>query len=191
MNTQEQRRILVAVTGASGMIYLQSFLKTIKNCSVEVHGICSAAGEQVLGLEQEMAKEALPTVSCWFDHKDFTAPPASGSAGYDSMVVLPCSMGSLAAIAGGISANLVHRAADVILKESKRLVLVVRETPLNRNHLRNMLAVHDAGAVICPPFPSYYLRPDNLEEAARTFSWRLCDQLDIQVDDRRRWGDES
>ncbi len=98
---------------------------------------------------------------------DLSAPPASGSSDYSSMVVLPCTMGTLAAIAGGLSINLIHRAADVMLKERKRLVLAVRETPFNRTHLKNMLAVHDAGAIICPTMPSYYLQPKTLEKLQR------------------------
>ena len=104
------------------------------------------------------------------------------------MVVLPCSMGTLAAIAQGLSINLIHRSADVMLKERRRLVLAVRETPLNRNHLQNMLAAHDAGAVICPPMPSFYLKPVDLAEAAQFYAWRVLDQIGIEVADRRRWG---
>jgi len=103
------------------------------------------------------------------------------------MIVLPCSMGTLAAIANGMSSTLVHRAADVMLKEQKKLLLVARETPLNRTHLKNMLAAHDAGATICPPHPSYYLRPESIEEAARTFSWRLGDQIGLTMKGRKRW----
>ncbi|MEN8200900.1 MAG: UbiX family flavin prenyltransferase, partial [Thermodesulfobacteriota bacterium] len=129
------KKILVAVTGASAMLYLQSFLEMMAGEEVEVHGIISEAGEKVLELEQDCSSHSLPGVSQWFDCRDFTAPPASGSADYEAMVVIPCSMGSLAAIASGISSNLIHRAADVILKEKKKLILVTRETPLNRTHL--------------------------------------------------------
>ncbi len=183
------RKILIGVTGASGMLFLQSFLETIEQSGIIIHGICSTAGEKVLAIEHGKTLDDLPGVSRWFDVKDFAAAPASGSSGYDAMLVLPCSMGSLAAIAGGISSNLIHRSADVILKERKKLILVVRETPFNRTHLKNMLNAHDAGAVICPPLPSFYLKPDNLEEAARTFSWRLADQIGLHLKDRKRWGD--
>ena len=107
------------------------------------------------------------------------------------MIILPCSMGTLAAIAGGLTINLIHRSADVMLKEKKNLVLGVRETPLNRTHLQNMLKAHDAGAVICPPMPSFYLKPTSLEEAAKLFSWRVLDQLGIDVSGRKRWGDQD
>lgn len=185
------KKIIVAVTGASAMIYLRSFLAMVAEEDIVVHGICSDSGAKVLQIEEGIAPEELPGVTTWFEAGDFSASPASGSAGYEAMVVLPCSMGSLAAIASGITTNLVHRAADVILKEKKGLLLVVRETPLNRTHLKNMLAVHDAGATICPPHPGFYLKPKDLEEAALTFSWRLGDQLGLVMNNRKRWGDLS
>ncbi len=187
----EKKKILIGVTGASAMLFLQSFLEMLAGEDVILHGICSEAGEKVLGLEQDCSFTDLPAVSRWFAQKDFTAPPASGSSGYDAMVIIPCSMGTLASIASGISANLIHRSADVMLKERKPLLLVVRETPLNRTHLQNMLTVHDAGATVCPPHPGMYLKPETLADAARTFSWRLADQLGIHVSDRKRWGEED
>lgn len=191
MTGPARKKVLLAVTGASGMLYLRSFLQEISGLDLEVHGICSPSGRKVLGMEQQIAPEDLPVVSRWFDHNDFTAAPASGSSDYAAMAVLPCSMGSLAAIAAGLSINLIHRAADVMLKERKRLVLAVRETPFNRTHLQNMLQAHDAGAVICPPMPGFYMNPATLEEAAATYSWRLADQLGIEVADRKRWGECS
>ena len=181
------KKIVVAITGASAMVFLHSFLELLEGEELKVHGICSEAGEKVLGLERGISSTELPAVTRWFDSKDFAAPPASGSADYDAMVVIPCSMGTLAAIAAGISSTLVHRAADVMLKERKQLILVTRETPLNRTHLKNMLAVHDAGAVICPPHPGFYLNPQTIEEAASTFSWRLGDQLGLKMKGRKRW----
>ncbi len=185
------KKILLAVTGASGMLYLRSFLQMLPTLELEVHGICSPSGRKVLEMEQRISPEELPKVSRWFDHDDFAAAPASGSSDYSAMVVLPCSMGSLAAIAAGLSINLIHRAADVMLKERKRLVLVVRETPFNRTHLQNMLQAHDAGAVICPPMPGFYLNPTSLEEAADSYAWRLADQLGIEIVERKRWSDHS
>ena len=175
--SSQKQKILLGVTGASGMLFLISFLDSLAEVDVTVHGICSASGRDVLKMEQGLLPEQLPVVSKWFNHEDLSAPPASGSSDYSSMVVLPCTMGTLAAIAGGLSINLIHRAADVMLKERKNLVLAVRETPFNRTHLNNMLTVHDAGAVICPTMPSYYLQPKTLEQAAESYSWRLADQL--------------
>lgn len=182
-------KLLVAITGASGMLYLDAFLEQCRlHENLVIHGICSEAGQKVLSMEKGITVDELPAVSRWFDIDDFTAPPASGSSDYDGMVVLPCSMGTLAAIAAGLSINLIHRSADVILKERKRLLLGVRETPLNRTHLENMLKAHDAGAIICPPMPSFYFKPKSMEEAATSFSWRMFDQLGLDVKDRKRWG---
>ena len=182
-------KILVGVTGASGMLHLVSFLQMLQPLQHTLHGICSLSGRQVLLHEQNIQPEQLPAVSKWFDVTDMAAAPASGSSLYDSMIILPCTMGTLAAVASGLSINLIHRAADVMLKERRRLVLSVRETPFNRTHLQNMLSAHDAGAIICPAMPSYYLRPNTLEDAAQTYSWRLADQLGIDLPQRKRWED--
>jgi len=189
----EKKKILVAVTGASGMLFLQSFTELLRAAgkAVTVHGICSPSGEKVLRHELGLGTDELQGFSTWFRSDDFAAAPSSGSSGYDAMVILPCTMGTLGAIAAGLSQNLIHRAADVMLKERKKLVLAVRETPLNRSHLKNMLAVDEAGGIIFPPMPAYYLKPKNLEEAALTYCWRLADHIGIRVDNRRRWeGDE-
>ena len=181
------RRIILAVTGATGMLYVTPFLKYLEQMEVEVDGIVSKSGHQVLQIEQNKQPEDLPGVQRWFAADDFTAPPASGSACYDAMVILPCTTGTLGAIAAGFSANLIHRAADVSLKERRPLVLAVRETPLNRTHLQNMLSLADAGAIICPPMPSFYLKPENLEDMARQFASRLCDQIGLHIPDMPRW----
>lgn len=186
---ERQKKILVGITGATGMVFVRTFLEMLETVNVTVHGICSDSGRQVLLMEENLVPDKLPCVSKWFDVSDMTAGPASGSSGYDGMVVLPCTMGSLGAIASGLTINLIHRAADVILKEKKRLVLAVRETPFNRTHLTNMLAVHDAGAIICPPMPSYYFRPQSIDEAALSFAWRLADQLDFDIPERKRWNE--
>lgn len=181
-------KILIAVTGATGMLFLKSFLSLCgKREDLTVHGICSRSGRDVVRMELGVDVSELDGVSHWFDIDNFAAAPASGSSDYHAMVVLPCSMGTLAAISSGLSMNLIHRAADVMLKERRNLVLCVRETPLNRTHLENMLKVHDAGAVICPPMPSYYFKPTSLEEAAESFGWRVMDQLGIEIEGRKRW----
>ena len=174
-------RILLGITGATGMLYVPAFLRLLADQAVEVHGICSDAGSKVLRFELGLEKEQLAGVSRWFAPDDFTAPPASGSSSYDAMVVLPCTMGSLAAIASGYCGSLIHRSADVTLKERRPLVLAIRETPLNRTHLNNMLAVHDAGAILCPPMPSFYTRPADFDEMALNFAARICDQLGIAI----------
>ena len=181
------KKIILAITGASGCLYIRHFLDLMEDIDVEIHGIISSSGRQVLHLEQGLKAEELPGVAKWFAEKDFTAPMASGSSNYQGMVVLPCTMGSLAAIANGLSINLIHRAADVMLKEKKPLILAVRETPLNRNHLENMLRAHDAGATICPPMPAFYNNPQSLQDLALHFAGRLASQLGIDIPGLKQW----
>lgn len=184
-------KYLLAVTGASGMIFVRSFLQVVAPLKIILHGICSPCGKQVLEHELGIRPDDLPGISQWFDPSDMAAGPASGSSSYSGMVILPCTMGSLAAIASGLSLNLIHRAADVMLKERRPLILSVRETPLNRTHLKNMLTAHDAGAIICPPLPSFYLQPSTLDEAVLTYTWRLADQMGISLPKRTRWEDHQ
>lgn len=181
------RRLLLGITGASGMIYVTALLDLLTGQDIEIHAVISESGSKVLRLELNLSPQELPGISRWFAADDFTAPPASGSARYDAMLILPCTVGTLGAIAAGWSGNLIHRAADVTLKERRPLLLAVRETPLNRTHLRNMLTLHDAGAVICPPMPSFYLHPPDLPNMARQFAGRLCDLLGIRVEGLPRW----
>ncbi len=187
-DSSSQARLILGITGASGMIFLKSFLNTLADVDIIVHGICSEAGIKVMETELGFYPGDLHGVAKWFEADDFAAAPASGSSDYSSMVILPCTMGTLAAVAAGLTINLIHRAADVMLKEKKKLVMAVRETPLNRTHLKNMLAVNDAGAVICPIMPGFYLQPKTLEEVAQIYSWRLADQLGIKIPKRKRWG---
>jgi 4-hydroxy-3-polyprenylbenzoate decarboxylase len=182
------KRIVLGITGASGILYAVQFLKCMQQADVEVHAIISNAGRLVLQHELELTPDDLHKyVAKWHGADNFAAPMSSGSSNFDAMVVLPCTMGSLGAIANGISKNLIHRAADVMLKENKTLILAVRETPLNRIHLENMLKVHDAGATVCPPMPSFYHHPENLEEMATFFAGRLAELIGIEVVSLKRW----
>ena len=178
----KNKTIILAVTGASAMLYIPELLDLLCGEEVVIHGIASECGRLVMNLELGMAPEELSGISRWFGVNDFAAPPASGSSRYNAMVVLPCTTGTLGAIAAGYCGNLIHRAADVTLKEKRPLLLAVRETPLGRIHLENMLRVQEAGAIICPPIPSFYLRPQNMKEMARNFAARICDLLGIDVD---------
>lgn len=182
-------RIILGITGASGSLYALEFLRIMADLKVEVHLVVSKAAEQVLELELGAVSEELSSLGGRrYAIDDFTAPMASGSAVYAGMAILPCSMGTLAAVAGGLSGNLIHRAADVTLKERRPLVLAVRETPLNRTHLRNMLQAHEAGATICPAMPGFYHGPRSLEELARAFAGRVAEQLGFTVAGLPRWG---
>jgi 4-hydroxy-3-polyprenylbenzoate decarboxylase len=183
-----KKRIILAMTGASGSIYAVQFLKIMQENGIEVHAVISNAGRLVLQHELGLTFDDLQEYAAqWYAVNDFAAPISSGSSKFDAMVVLPCTMGSLGAIANGIAKNLIHRAADVILKEKKPLLLAVRETPLNRIHLENMLKAHDAGAILCPPMPSFYHHPESLEEMATFFAGRMADLIGVEVDGLKRW----
>ena len=185
MNT---KKIILAITGASGTIFALEFMKLMQETGVEIHAMISDAGRQVMKLEEGLElSEVEHLASQWHDVHDFTAPMASGSAKFEAMVVLPCTMGTLASIANGISGNLIHRAADVTLKERHPLLLAVRESPFNRTHLQNMQKAHDAGATICPPMPVFYHNIDSFQEMARVFGGRLADLLGIEVAGLPRW----
>ena len=188
---KQVERIILAITGATGMLYISPFLDILQQNSIRVHAIISSAGCKVLKLESGLEPSGLAGIDRWFGIDEFTAPVASGSSCYDAMVILPCTVGTLGAIANGFSGNLIHRAADVTLKERRPLILAVRETPLNRTHLKNMLSIHDAGATIFPPMPSFYHKPESIEAMARQYAGRLCDQLGISATGLKRWGESS
>jgi 4-hydroxy-3-polyprenylbenzoate decarboxylase len=182
------QRIILGITGASGSLFAVELMKLMKKNEVDIDAIISDAGRKVMRLEVDRTPEDLNDyVDKWYDIDDFTAPMASGSSQYDGMVVLPCTMGTLAAIAGGISNNLLHRAADVSLKEGRPLVLAVRETPLNRIHLQNMLRAKEAGAVICPPMPALYHKPASIQDMAAIFAERLAGLLGLGLENTHRW----
>jgi len=125
--------------------------------------------------------------SCFYDNRDFTAPFASGSGKFQTMIIIPCSMGTLGRIAGGVSNDLITRAADVILKERRKLICVVRESPYNLIHIRNMETITEAGGVICPATPSFYSKPATLEEMAATVVDRVLDLAGMNIS-TFRWG---
>jgi len=183
-----KKKIILGITGASGSLYAVQLLRCLQQADVEIHAVISSAGRLVLQHELGLTPDDLQKyVAKWYAPDDFAAPMSSGSSKFEAMVVVPCTMGSLGAIANGIAKNLIHRAADVILKEKKPLLLAVRETPLNRIHLENMLKVHDAGATICPPMPSFYHHPESLEEMAAFFAGRLADLIGIEAGGLKRW----
>jgi flavin prenyltransferase len=175
------RRLIVAITGASGAVYGVRLLQALRDLpEVQTHLLVSAAGW--LNIEQELGRgrreiEALADVV--HNVRDVGASIASGSFRSDGMVVAPCSMRTLAAIAHGMSDNLITRAADVVLKERRRLVLMVRETPLNLAHLRNMTAVTEMGGIVFPPVPAFYNRPQSVDELIDHTVGRVLDLLDV------------
>ena len=185
------KRYVIAITGASGMLYAREVLAYFgTRPDLELHAIISAAGEQVLGLELGLTPGQIAPGAVWHRVDDFTAPMASGSFRARAMVIVPCSMGSLGAIAQGAGRNLIHRAGEVFLKERRPLILVVRETPLSLIHLKNLVRVAEAGATVMPACPGFYHRPTNLEEMARQFAGRILDHLGLEHQLGPRWGEK-
>ena len=183
-------KIVVAVTAASGALYARLCLEQLLRAEEvsEIALVYSAHAREVADFEGVTLPED-PRIRI-FDNDDLFDPPASGSADYDAMAVVPCSVGTLGRIACGISQSLIERAADVMLKERRRLVLVVRETPLSLIHLRNMTALTEAGAVVLPASPGFYPRPSSIEELCRSVTERVTALLGISGP-RYRWTGEG
>lgn len=200
MGKSESRIITVGVTGASGAVYAQTALRVLDaDPRVErVYFVASEAGLRLIATElgivaQEPKKlPALLTGTCAvkvenLPNKDVGAAIASGSAQVDGMVVIPCSAGALGAIASGTSDDLLTRAADVCLKERRKLVLCLRETPLNRIHLENLLRVQDAGALVMPAMPAFYYGPKTIEDIVEQFVYRVLAQLGLPQEKQYHW----
>ena len=189
MTTTRPRRLIVAITGATGAVYGASLLRQLGRWpAIETHLVISDAAALTLHQETGLARkdvEALASVV--HRHRDVGASIASGSFLTDGMVVAPCSMKTLASIAHGLSDNLIARAADVVLKERRRLVLMVRETPFNLAHLRNMTAVTEMGGVVFPPLPSFYHKPASIEEMVDHTCERVLDLFGLEQPEAARW----
>lgn len=177
--------IIVAVTGASGAPYARCLLESLGNTSSfeALVLVASEIGKQVYAYETgedlyTHAKACCPGIEC-MDNADLFASPASGSAGFDTMVVVPCSMGTASKIAAGYGDTLITRAAQVMLKEQKKLILAVRETPLNLIHLRALTTLAEAGAMICPAAPAFYAKPENLDALVRAYTDRMLQWMGI------------
>jgi 4-hydroxy-3-polyprenylbenzoate decarboxylase len=188
--------VVLALTGASGAPYGVRLLEVLARNQVPVWLIASEHGVRLLkeecgidsleGLRRATGDDWSSVVT--FPDEDRGALPASGSQRTSGMVICPCSMGTVAAIAGGTSRSLVERAADVTLKERRKLILVPRETPLSLVHLRNLVAVTEAGAVVIPAAPGFYHRPTQVSELVDFIVQRVLDQLDVEIEIARRWG---
>jgi 4-hydroxy-3-polyprenylbenzoate decarboxylase len=186
------KKIAVAITGASGSMYAQRFLQKLAALQDQIKELSIVLTDNAKEVWQtELGNETYDQFDArYFTTKDFKAPFASGSAQYDAMVIVPCSMGTLGRIASGISNDLITRGADVMLKERKKLILVVRETPYNLVHIKNMEAVTLAGGIICPASPSFYSRPDSIEKAIDTVVDRVVDLTGLNSSSYR-WGNKN
>ena len=183
------RRIIVAISGASGAIYGVRLLQVMRDLAeVESHLVVSEAGWRNLAQEGDLGRASVEALASQVhDVCNLGATLASGSFRCSGMVIAPCSMRTLAAVAHGLSDNLITRAADVMLKERRRLVLMVRESPLHLVHLRNMVSVTEMGAIVCPPLPAFYLRPQSVGDIVDHSVARVLDLLDLPHQLAPRW----
>lgn len=184
-----KKKIVVAITGASGSIYAKVLLDKLQLLQDQIEEVGVVMSDNAKDVWRfELGNQSYSDYNFKFYQKnDFMAPFASGSAKFDSMIVVPCSMGTMARIAQGTSSDLTTRAADVMLKERRKLILITRETPLNLIHIQNMQAVTLAGGVICPASPSFYSRPSTFEELAATVIDRVLDMIGLDLA-TYRWG---
>lgn len=180
----KKRRIIVAITGASGSIYARLLIgQLLRRGEVEELGVIfSANGRAVADYEGEVLPLPQDPRIRLFDNGDMFSAPASGSSLYDSMVIIPCSAGTAGRIASGVSDNLITRAADVMLKERRRLIAVIRETPLHTIHLRNLTLLSECGAVVVPASPSFYSHPRDIEQLCMTVVERIMTLLEFDIE---------
>jgi 4-hydroxy-3-polyprenylbenzoate decarboxylase len=186
------RKIVIAVTGASGSIYADILLKKLQVISgqlKELSLVMTTNAKEVWKIELDNENYSGYQLQ-HYSQQDFNAPFASGSGQYDTMIIIPCSMGTLGRIASGISNDLISRAADVILKERRKLICVVRDTPYNLIHIRNMETITLAGGIICPATPSFYSKPTTIEAVAATVVDRVIDLAGLK-NESYRWGSPS
>ncbi|HEY0246006.1 MAG TPA: UbiX family flavin prenyltransferase [Mucilaginibacter sp.] len=186
-----KKKIVVAITGASGSIYASLLLNKLQQLNKQIADVAVVMSDNAKNVWKfELDNEDYSCIPFKiYSKNDFMAPFASGSARFDTMVIVPCSMGTLGRIAAGISDDLISRAADVVLKERRKLILVARDTPFNLIHIRNMQTVTEAGGIICPAIPSYYSKPQTIEELAMTVVNRVIDLIGLE-NESYRWNEQ-
>ena len=182
-------KLVIAATGASGTIYLQRLLAQIDCTAHEVHLVMSVYARAVA--KQELDDFKIPAEISRHSENDMNVPFVSGSSRFDAMVIVPCSMATLGRIASGCSDSVLLRAADVFLKERRKLILVPRETPWNLIHARNIVTLLEAGAIVLPAIPSFYSRPNSVTAIVDTVVWRILDQIGLPSSRAYRWGEQS
>lgn len=185
-------RLIIGITGSSGIIYGIRLLETLKSLSIETHLVVTKAAQLTRAYETDLSAASLKSLAdFYYPITNIAAPIASGSFQTMGMIIAPCSMKSLAEIAHGIASNLLTRAADVVLKERRRLVLIPRESPLHLVHLQNMLQITQMGGIVCPPVPAFYHQPQSVLELVNESVGRVLDLFDIESGLVRRWGESS
>jgi 4-hydroxy-3-polyprenylbenzoate decarboxylase len=182
-------KLVIAATGASGTIYLQRLLEQIDPAAHEIHLVLSDYAKQVA--KQEVGSLKIPKGILQHGDRDMNVPFVSGSAKFDAMIIVPCSMATIGRIASGSSDSALLRAADVFLKERRKLIVVPRETPWNLIHARNVATLLEAGAIVLPAIPSFYSRPSSVTEIADTVVWRILDQIGLPSPRAYRWADKK
>ena len=192
MKKTVSERIIVGITGASGALYGVRSLQLLKEKGLETHLLISHAGKQVIELETDCkVRDVEALASHTYDDKDLAAPVASGSYLTGGMIIAPCTMKTLSGVANSYAGNLIERAADVTLKEKRKLVLVVRETPLHKGHLRLMTQAADMGAHILPPIPAFYHRPATIDDIIDQTIGKILDFFGVEHDLFERWGEKA
>jgi len=189
MRDSKKKRVIIGITGASGVIYGIEMLRELSKKDLETHLIISESGKKNISFETDYSVAEVESMSDKiYDNDDLAAPPASGSFLTNGMIVAPCTIKTLSGIANSYSDNLIVRTADVVLKEKRKLVLMVRETPLHKGHLNLMSTAADMGAHILPPIPSFYHHPKTIEDIIRQTIGKVFDYLGIEHDLFERWG---
>src|SRR5216110_3471753 len=182
-------KLVIAATGASGSIYLQRLLEQIDTVAHEIHLVLSGHAKQVA--KQELGAFKIPKGIVQHGESDLNVPYVSGSAKFDAMVIVPCSMATIGRIAAGSSDTALLRAADVFLKERRKLIVVPRETPWNLIHARNVVTLLEAGAIVLPAIPSFYSRPGSVTAVVDTVVWRILDQIGLPSEATYRWREKA
>jgi len=191
MSETRKARLIIGISGASGVILGVEALAQARAMGIETHLVMSKAGERTLRLETDFSPaDVFAMADQHHSFKDIGASIASGSFQTAGMLVAPCSINSMSQIATGVTGSLLSRAADVVLKERRRLVLMVRETPLHLGHLRTMAQLSEMGAVIAPPVPAFYARPESLADMVRQSVARALDLFELAATNARRWGED-
>jgi 4-hydroxy-3-polyprenylbenzoate decarboxylase len=192
MQDATPKRMIIGISGASGVTYGVRLLQLLRNAGVETHLVMSKTAELTFAYETDLKiAEVRELANVCHAIDDMASAISSGSFRTAGMIVAPCSMRSMSEIASGVTTTLLTRAADVVLKERRRLVLMVRETPLHTGHLRTMTALSEMGAIIAPPVPAFYAKPENLEDMVDHTVGRVLDLFDIDIGVVRRWGEDE
>lgn len=186
----QQSRLIIGISGSSGIIYGIRLLQVLKSLPIETHLVVSKAGQLTRAYETSFSAAELKSLAdVYHPCADITASIASGSFKTLGMIIAPCSMKTLGEIAHGVSSSLLTRAADVVLKERRKLILLPRETPLHLGHLNNMVSVTQMGGIICPPVPAFYNKPQSIDDLVDDTVGRVLDLFDIDCGLVRRWGE--